>query len=79
MTTAKDVHGWTAVPLNAEMVLKDNMSSSASLRAITVEEIEIPCSSLAKKVIAYAKRELNEQTFNHSMRVYFYGQSPPGS
>lgn len=76
MTTVKDVHGWTAVPLNADMVLKDDGSNSASQRAITVDEIEMPCSSLAKKVIVYAKRELNEQTFNHSMRVFLYGQSP---
>lgn len=76
MTTARDVHGWTAVPLNADMVLKDKNKNSGSSRAITVDEIEMPYSSLARKVVAYAKRELNEQTFNHSMRVYSYGQSP---
>ena len=40
-----------------------------------VDSIQLPDSRIAKEVLGYAKAELNEQTFNHSMRVYYYGSS----
>ncbi|TVY13003.1 Cyanamide hydratase, partial [Lachnellula arida] len=42
---------------------------------IAVSLIPIPSSPLARKVQEYAERELPVETFNHSMRVYYYGQA----
>ena len=72
MSTGKALHGWTAVPRDPSVLLKDSSASEPKLW--TVDEIALPDSPLAKEVLAYAKRELNEQTFNHSMRVYYYGE-----
>ena len=68
-------HGWTAVPrdpcalLNGKKNVKDP-------KPRYVQNITVPQTPLANAVHDYAKRKLIEQTFNHSMRVYFYG-SPP--
>ena len=39
-----------------------------------VQDIILPDTALAKSIMEYARRELPEQTFNHSMRVYYYGR-----
>ena len=36
--------------------------------------MEIPDTQLVKEVMAYAERELNVETFNHSMRVFYWGE-----
>ena len=73
MSIGKELHGWTAVPRDPALLLKNK--SSAELKPLTVDGISLPESSLAKEALAYAKMELNEQTFNHSMRVYYYGKN----
>ncbi len=40
---------------------------------MSVSEIGVPDAKLVEEVLAYAKRELNVEIFNHSMRVYYYG------
>lgn len=72
MSDEKAVHGWTAVPRDTAILLRDVNKIDST--ALTVEHILLPQSRLAKEVMAYAKKELNEQTFNHSMRVYYYGK-----
>lgn len=72
MSDAKAVHGWTPVPRDPAILLRDVDKIDST--ALTVEHILLPGSQLAKEVMAYAKKELNEQTFNHSMRVYYYGK-----
>ena len=42
--------------------------------AVKVVDIEMPDSTLAKEVMAYAEKELGIETFNHSMRVFYYGE-----
>jgi cyanamide hydratase len=64
--------GWTAVPHAQSVLLKD--VSPWDPANYTVSEIKIPDSEVAKKAVQYAKDHLPEQTFNHSMRVYYYGQ-----
>ncbi|KAG7087744.1 hypothetical protein E1B28_013685 [Marasmius oreades] len=39
----------------------------------TIENFPLPDSSLVRDVKAFVKNELDEQTFNHSNRVYVYG------
>lgn len=40
---------------------------------IKVSEITLLDTDVARKTYQYAKEELPEKTFNHSMRVYYYG------
>jgi len=66
-------HGWASVPRAQFRILSDvNKSSPAKL---SVEDIAIPDSAVAKKTQNYAKEKLPEQTFNHSMRVFYYGSA----
>ena len=64
--------GLTAVPHAQSTLLKD--VSPWDPADYTIAEIKIPESEVAKKAVQYAKEHLPEQTFNHSMRVYYYGQ-----
>ena len=65
-------YGWTAVPRDPSALL-DGKKNVNDPKAHCVQSITVPQTPLAKAVYDYAKRQLNEQTFNHSMRVYFYG------
>ena len=67
--------GWTAVPHSQTVLLKD--ISPWDPAEYTVADIKIPDSEIAKKVLQYAKDRLPEQTFNHSIRVYYYGEDSP--
>lgn len=40
---------------------------------VDINDVSLPDSPLAKAVHEYAKKELVPETFNHSMRVYYYG------
>ena len=75
MSKMTEAHGWTAVPRSLNKLVagaKDAQHSSP----IKVEDIPIPDTPLAQTVMQYAKQHLPEQTFNHSMRVYYYGMPP---
>lgn len=65
--------GWTAVPRNrSNLPSKDDARSNA----INVEFDSIwPKTAVVIKAQAYAKKHLPEQTYNHSLRVYYYGKS----
>jgi cyanamide hydratase len=66
-------YGWTAVPRDVDLLLKQSEAGDTPAPALSVLDIPIPDSNLAKEVLAYAKRELSTETFNHSMRVYCFG------
>lgn len=70
-----EVHGWTAQPRSVSTFLGDTNALPAP-KPQRVDEIPLPSSALATAVLEYAKRELREETFNHSMRVYYYGTVP---
>jgi len=63
--------GWTAVPRAQSKVLS-NVDANAPAKFV-VDDIKLPDSEVVKKTYEYAKEKLPEQTFNHSMRVYYYG------
>jgi hypothetical protein len=65
-------YGWTSVPHDQSVLLKD--VSPWDPANYSVSEIQVPDSEIAKKVTEYAKERLPEQVFNHSMRVFYYGQ-----
>lgn len=76
--SAKDKYetfGWPAVPRSFSKVLETERSSNASARSVKIDEVQLPDCDLAKRILEYAKNELEERTFSHSMRVYYYGTS----
>lgn len=67
-----ETYGWTAQPRSVSTFLGDKEDLQAPVPQ-TVDSISLPSTPLAKAVLDYAKQELKEETFNHSMRVYYYG------
>jgi cyanamide hydratase len=73
---AIEAYGWTAVPRNTEFLKADSAASTAGAAPpMSISSLPLPSSPLAKSVLAYAQQELGIETFNHSMRVYYYGQA----
>lgn len=72
---AIEAYGWTAVPrkMSTLLALSASSSSGAVAQPISISSISIPSSPLAKSVQAYAQKELAVETYNHSMRVFYYG------
>lgn len=67
-------NGWSAVPRSFAKSLADvDKNKHAEL---SVPDASPPSTDLAKKVHAFAKQQLPEKTFNHSMRVWYYGKYP---
>jgi len=73
---AIETYGWTAVPRKFETLLsQSNAESAGPAKPLSVASIPLPDSPLAQAVHEYAKKELAIETFNHSMRVFYYGQA----
>jgi cyanamide hydratase len=70
-TEPPHVHGWTAVPRSIDALLAGINKSNT--KPFKVSDIVVPQSEAAQKTMAYAKEHLPEPTFNHSMRVFYYG------
>ena len=67
-----EANGWIAQPRSVSTFLGDTTSLKAP-EPQRVDNIPLPSTPLANAVLEYAKKELREETFNHSMRVYYYG------
>ncbi|KPM37976.1 hypothetical protein AK830_g8607 [Neonectria ditissima] len=66
-------NGWTAVPVDASRILNGKPFIHQP-QALTVDEITFPFhDGTVASVQAYVKTHLPRQTFNHSMRVYYFG------
>ena len=70
--TEPSSYGWTAVPRSQKELLKS--ADWSKTKPLRIEELPTPDSALAKRVQEYAKAELPEKVYNHSMRVYYYGK-----
>jgi cyanamide hydratase len=66
-----ELYGFTAVPRSLSKLLETTAENPPA--KVAAKEIAVPDSEIARKVYAYAKEHLSEQTFNHSMRVFYYG------
>ncbi|KAF2829174.1 cyanamide hydratase [Ophiobolus disseminans] len=67
------MNGWTAVPRSFKKSLADvNKNKQAEL---SVSDANPPSTDIAQKVQDFAKQQLPEKTFNHSMRVWYYGSA----
>lgn len=73
MSDPLETYGWTAVPRSQSKLL-DSVKPKPATK-ITTSDITVPSSPVAQKVYEYAKAQLPEQTFNHSMRVFYYGSA----
>ncbi|KAH7088990.1 hypothetical protein FB567DRAFT_322159 [Paraphoma chrysanthemicola] len=64
-------NGWTAVPRSFQKSLADvDKNRQAEL---VLSDAKLPSSDIARKTEQFAKQQLPEKTFNHSMRVWYYG------
>lgn len=72
-TKSLQEHGWGTVAQDPEVYLKGK-SNIHEPSPVTVAQIGMPQTELVRKVQEYAKKELREETYNHSMRVYYYGK-----
>ncbi|OCK78854.1 cyanamide hydratase family HD domain-containing protein [Lepidopterella palustris CBS 459.81] len=73
MSNLLEAYGWTPVPRSQSKLLGSIDSKPAA--KISTSDVTLPSSQLAQKVFEYAKAQLPEQTFNHSMRVFYYGSA----
>lgn len=73
MSKTVEEHGWTPVPRSLDKVL-ESRSDPKQPAAIELEEIPLPESPLVRTITKYARENLPKETFNHSMRVYYYGK-----
>ncbi|KAH9049263.1 hypothetical protein EDB83DRAFT_2543207 [Lactarius deliciosus] len=69
-------YGFTAVPRDPDVLFKDHPTASGpnpKQDRFTAADFPLPDSELVRHVRQFVKAELNEQTYNHSHRVYVYG------
>jgi cyanamide hydratase len=68
-----EVNGWTSIPANAGDIFGDKPFINVP-EALSIDEIKLPIDDpIVEKTLRYAKTALPIETFNHSMRVYYYG------
>lgn len=63
-------YGWQQVPLSHKKLLQGQETTTKPMR---IEDVHEPQSDIASLVRDYAKQHLPRQTYNHSMRVYYFG------
>jgi cyanamide hydratase len=68
-----DTHGWTAVPRSLDVFLKD--ADQSKVKEVSIQDLKFPATDVVKKTREYVQQELPEPTFNHSMRVFCWGES----
>ncbi|KAK5790791.1 hypothetical protein VI817_008078 [Penicillium citrinum] len=68
-------NGWASMPADARTIFGDKPFIN-NPGPLSIDEIEFPFRDpIVIKTLDYAKKTLHLQTLNHSMRVYYYGNS----
>ena len=67
-------YGWTAVPCDPKKWAALKTSTKPPVPQL-VENTPLPDTAIVKSAMEYAKAELPAHTFNHSMRVFYYGMT----
>lgn len=78
MTDPIKEYGFSAVPASASTLLTSTPAYpklNAAPIAIPVSDTPIPTTALAQRINTYARTHLPEPTYNHSLRVYHFGQA----
>lgn len=66
-------HGWTAVPLDADAIFQGKPYLHEPT-PVLVKDMHFPSDDpLVARIQQYAKEQLPLQTYNHSMRVFYWG------
>ncbi|KAF3919223.1 hypothetical protein AA313_de0205267 [Arthrobotrys entomopaga] len=69
------IHGWTAVPRDANAILKGQPYLHKP-DSLLVKDISFPSDDeVVSKVQQFVKEKLTSQTYNHSMRVYYFSMA----
>jgi cyanamide hydratase len=68
-------YGWTALSCDPTQ-WGSNKKYNHEPKPQLCNQVPIPDTPLIKSAMDYAKAELPEHTFNHSMRVFYYGTFP---
>lgn len=76
MSQALESYGWAAQPRDVSVLLGGKKNNKAP-EPQTVANTKLPDTPLARSILEYAREELTTETFNHSMRVYYYGIVSP--
>jgi len=69
-------YGFSPVPRDPDVLFKDHptaLGPNPKQDLFTAADFPLPDSPVVRAVEAFVKTELDEQTFNHSHRVYIYG------
>ncbi|KAL4254694.1 Cyanamide hydratase [Abortiporus biennis] len=69
-------YGFSPVPRDPDVLFKDHPTASGETPKqdhFTASDIPFPDSPIVQEVKSFVQKELNEQTYNHSNRVYIYG------
>lgn len=74
MTDPVRDYGWTALTRDLDALLA-SLPDKTLATPVKVDDIKLPDTEVARQTLEYARKELPEQTFNHSMRVWYYGTS----
>lgn len=66
-------YGWTALSCDPEQ-WGGNKNNNHDPVVQLCNQVPLPDTPLVKAVVEHVKNELPEHTFNHSMRVFYYGK-----
>jgi cyanamide hydratase len=70
-TAELSANGWAAVSRSFAKSLADVDKNKQA--EVLVNDANPPSTDIAKQTYAFVKEQLPEKTFNHSMRVWYYG------
>lgn len=74
MSDTIEQFGFTAVPRSLDKLIATH-STKATSTPVSVDDIDLPTTPLVASITALVKEKLPRQTYNHSMRVYYYGKT----
>ena len=67
-------YGWTSLPCDPAQWGGDKRDNKDPVPQLC-DDVSLPDTPLAKAALEYLKNELPRPTFNHSLRVFYYGIS----
>lgn len=75
--TADETHanGWTAVPVSAKKIF-ESLGSLSPPAADDLKDLHFPSEDpIVVGAVQFVKARLSTEAFNHSMRVFYWGES----
>lgn len=69
-----EANGWTAVSVSAKAII-DSLGQLNEVPSYAVQDLEFPSGdTLVGEAQAFAKARLSPEAYNHSMRVFYWGE-----